>query len=224
MLWAWDLNSECLLSHSCSRVALSGFYLGFLSDTTHIKALGQDKAAVLWSLVLRDVHDFGSRASPPWAAGFCAPLGNHTATSSRCEIKLCHLSVQGSPVTVQPRSKDNRHLKKVLQEASEPPSLSPPSSWRSWDKGSSDPHRGLQGILMLKLRKQQHYKKISLRSLSLAERQAAWSRLHPHYIMINVMKSALVWELYLETFWCLVENSLEDFGTAISPSKCCWGD
>lgn len=208
------------LQQGCSFRVLFGFFIRYNS----YKTLGQDKAAVLWSLVLRDVHDPGSRAPPPWAAGFCAPLGNHTATSSRCEIKLCHLSVQGSPVTVHPRSKDNRHLKKVLQKASEPPSLSPPSSWRSWDKGSSDPHRGLQGILMLKLRKQQHYKKISLRGLSLAERQAAWSRLHPQYIMINVMKSALVWELYLETFWCLVENSLEDFGTAISPSKCSWGD
>lgn len=25
----------------------------------------------------------------------------------------------------------------------------------------------------------------------------------------------------LQTYWCLVENGLRDFGTAISPSKCC---
>lgn len=171
-----------------------------------------ERSSAWWgpSEILHHVHHHhhGSRSSPPRAVDFCspcAPLGNHAAAGDRCEIKLCHLFVKGSPITVHPWSKDNGHLKEVLQRASEPRSF-PLSSqvlvYTAGIKGLQTHTRSCKGLSCWSWGNTTTSKEVSVRALLSAESQTAWSRQNqPIPIITRVMENALVFRAVWQPFF-----------------------
>lgn len=168
-------------------------------------------------------HHHSSQAAPPKAAGFSsphAPLGNHRAAYDRCEIKLCHLFVKGSPITVHPWSEDNRSLTEVLQKALSlvPLLLSP--GVHSWDKGSADPHKLLQGNELMKLRKHYHMQGRWCEEFATSREPDSMIETEQTHVHCNIPhKKGPGFTGALEPFWCPGEDRLQDSSTTISPSK-----